>query len=184
VRRGAAAYERELKELLQGNPEALRKYGRRMPPVDRKDVESHGKRPFLVVRAAGSFGFDLVALRPEFAFPVEVKASAETTIRFSASSGRAHQQLEEHRRDVARVGLLVVYAYRLVGTRSGDSWRLFATGTPPVDGGRMRLLGGLLPAVDTTREGHGVLRWEAGLPLTDFLRRVQFLTDRTGATTA
>lgn len=184
MRRGSAAYERELKYLLSGDREALRTYAKRLPPVERAELERHAQRPFLVVRAAGSLGFDLVALRPEFAFPIEVKASAEATIRFSAASGRAHEQLLEHRKAVARVGLLVVYAYRHVGTRTGDAWRLFATGSAPEDGGRMKLLGRALPAVDSTRDGHGVLRWEQGLPLAEFLRKVAFLTDRSGSGSA
>ena len=72
----------------------------------------HRERPFLVVRGAGSLGFDLVALRRELALPVEVKASAESSILFSAASGRAADQLEAHRTAVERVGLVAVYAYR------------------------------------------------------------------------
>jgi len=183
VRRGSAAYERELKDLLQGNREALRRYARRLPPTERSGVERHAERPFLVVRAAGSFGFDLVALRPEFAFPLEVKASGSETIRFSASSARADQQLKEHRAAVGRVGLLVVYAYRRVGIRSGDAWRLFVAGGGS-GRGSLEVLRKRLPSVEATENGAGVLRWEHGLPLTRFLEVVAFLTDRAGSVAA
>jgi len=141
----------------------------------RRIVES----PFLVIRAAGSLGFDLVALRSEFSFPIEVKASATHTIRFSAASGRAAEQLESHRRAVERVGLIVLYAYRRVGHRSGDPWRLYAVpgASRP---GSLSLLRRWLPPVDRTKEGNGVLRWDDGLPLSKFLERLFFLTERPG----
>jgi hypothetical protein len=180
VPRSYSSYERELKGLLQGEPEAIERYGRPLPPTDREVLRASARSPFLVVRAAGSFGFDLVALRSEFAFPLEVKASAASTIRFSAASGRATEQLEDHRKAVDRVGLLVVYAYRRLGVRSGDPWRLYATGTP-TGRGTASLLRKSLPPVDATREGNGILRWESGMPLVRFLERVSFLTAVPGA---
>jgi Holliday junction resolvase len=59
-----SVYERELKKLLTANR-------------------------FLVVRAAGSLGVDLVAINSNVAFPIEVKASRTTRLQFSACSGRA-----------------------------------------------------------------------------------------------
>lgn len=174
--RGAAGYERELKELLQGEPIALRAYARRFAPTERAGVEAHRRRPFLVVRAAGSHGFDLVALRPEFSFPIEVKSSADATIRFSAASGRGTEQLEEHRHAAARVDLEVVYAYRRLGRVPGDSWRLYSAGGARGEG-RLRLLCRRLPPVERTKDGHGILHWESGLPLAEFLAEVAFLTN-------
>jgi len=173
----ASSYERELKDLLQGQPDAIRRFGRSLPPADRSVIERVAQEPFLVVRAAGSFGFDLVALRREFAFPLEVKSSRSDSILFSAASGRASDQLRAHRASVGRVGLVVLYAYRRIGLRSGDPWRLFgATDTP--NSGSIRYLYRRLPPVETTREGHGVLRWEHGMPLVRFLDIVHFLTER------
>jgi hypothetical protein len=180
VPRSYSAYERELKGLLQGEAELVEPYARRLPPTDREVVRAAARSPFLVVRAAGSFGFDLVAMRSEFAFPLEVKASGEETIRFSAASGRAAAQLEDHRKAVDRVGLLVVYAYRHLGQRTGDPWRLYATGTPR-GRGLSALLRKSLPEVDVTREGNAILRWESGMPLVRFLERVAFWTAPSGA---
>lgn len=173
--RSAATYERELKELLQGDPAALRRYGRRFPPTARPSIHGHSRKPFLVVRAAGSHGFDLVALRPEFSFPIEVKSSAEETIRFSAAGGRGTEQWHEHQRAAARVDLFVIYAYRRLGRAPGDSWRLFATGEPP-SGGLLRYLCRRFPPVEQTAEGHGILRWEHGLPLAEFLGQIGEIT--------
>ena len=175
--RSSSGYERELKGLLQGDRDAIDRYARALPPADRAVLRRAAETPFLVVRAAGSLGFDLVALRNEFAFPVEVKASSHDTIHFSAASGRAAEQLEAHRRRVERVGLIVLYAYRRVGLRGGDPWRVFIAPTATT-GGRLGVLRQRLPVVDQTRLGHAVLRWADGMPLVRFLERVQFLTER------
>lgn len=173
--RSSSGYERELKELLQAEPTTLDRYARALEPTDRARFRRIADAPFLVVRAAGSLGFDLVALRNEFAFPLEVKASAGDTIRFSSASGRAAEQLAAHRAAVDRVGLIVLYAYRRVGHRGGDPWRLFAAAGP--DGtGRLHLLRRRLPPVDRTREGNAVLRWRDGMPLVDFVDLIGSLT--------
>ena len=175
--RSSSAYERELKGLLQGDRASLERYARGLPPLEREALQKAARAPFLVVRAAGSLGFDLVALRNEFAFPVEVKASSQETIHFTAASGRAAEQLEAHRRSVERVGLLVLYAYRRVGLRTGDPWRIFAAPTVR-PAGRLGVLGSRLPVVAQTARGNAVLRWQDGMPLVRFLERVAFLTDR------
>ena len=130
-----------------------------------------------MIRGAGSLGFDLVALRREFAFPLEVKASSDGVIRFTAASGRADAQLAAHRAAVGRVGLTVLYAYRRLGRRTEEAWRLFLA-SPPPEWGVLKYLCRRLPPVNTTREGHGILRWEEGMPLSRFLDQVRFLMER------
>lgn len=160
--------------MLEGKPEAVRTYARSLPPDERSEFERLIDQPFLIIRAAGSLGFDLVALRREFAFPLEVKASSESVIRFSAASGRANLQLEAHRKAVARVGLTVLYAYRRLGLRGEEAWKIFIAGELPPTG----ILGVVcrrLPPVNQTPEGNGILRWEEGMPLSRFLYQVRFL---------
>jgi Holliday junction resolvase len=171
-----SSYERELRDLLQGDRGAILRYAKALGPTDRPDVERMLASPFLVVRGAGSLGFDLVALRRELALPVEVKASSEGTIHFSAASGRAAEQLEAHRTAVERVGLVAVYAYRRIGHRAGDPWRVFSAARQP-QRGMLGLLARRLPPVDRTREGNAVLRWENGMPLARFLSTVHTLFD-------
>lgn len=180
VFRGSSGYERELKELLQGEPEAIAKYCRALDPVDREVLLRASQSPFLVVRAAGSLGFDLVAMRSELAFPVEVKASSSDTIHFSAASGRAADQLQEHRRRVEKVGLIALYAYRRLGHRGGDPWRFYAVPTPPPPGRVLALVRKRLPVVDKTAQGNAVLRWADGMPLVRFLEAISFWTARPG----
>ncbi len=175
--RSSSGYERELKDLLQGERTAVDRYARALEPTERESFRRAVETPFLVIRAAGSLGFDLVALRNEFAFPLEVKASSHDTIHFTAASGRAAEQLEEHRRSVERVGLIVLYAFRRIGHRDGDPWRIFAAPTA-APSGRLGLLRQRLPVVDRTRLGNAVLRWNDGMPLVRFLERVSYLTER------
>ncbi|HZY71246.1 MAG TPA: Holliday junction resolvase [Thermoplasmata archaeon] len=174
--RTGSGYERELRALLEGDRTAIRAYGRRLPAGDRPKIQRLAETPCLVVRAAGSFGFDLVALRDYFAFPLEVKSSHEETIRFSSAGGRAEEQLADHRKTADRVGLLVIYAYRRVGGSRGDSWRLFIAPGPDGSGWR-HIVRKRLPEVERTRDGNGVLRWERGLPFVQF---VELLTQLFG----
>ena len=98
-------------------------------------------------------------------------ASAADTIRFSSASGRAAAQLEAHRAAVDRVGLVALYAYRRIGHREGDAWRLYAAPGRSLRGG-LGLLQRRLPPVERTREGNGILRWDSGLPLFRFIELI------------
>ncbi len=177
VGHGFSGYERELRTLLSGDPGSVRSYARSLPPAERPDFERLIEEPFLVIRGAGSLGLDLVALRRELAFPIEVKASASPVIRFTSGGGRANAQLRAHREAVEKVGLMVLYAYRRLGLRREEAWRLFVTGQTP-ERGVLGLVCRGMPPVETTRNGNGVLRWEGGMPLSRFLGRVRFLSTR------
>ena len=70
------------------------------------------KRPFLVVRAAGSGmegSGDLVALRGDCSFPIEVKSTRAEKLYFS---GRTMDQLMAMIREGERSGLMPLYAHR------------------------------------------------------------------------
>lgn len=178
VGHGFGGYERELRSLLSGDPGSVRAYARSLPPTERGDFERLIEEPYLVVRGAGSLGLDLVALRREIALPIEVKASSADVIRFTAASGRANEQLAAHRAVAARAGLMVVYAYRRLGLRGQEAWRLFSAGNPP-SRGVLGVACRTLPPVEATQEGNGILRWNGGMPLSRFLGRVRFLSSRT-----
>ncbi len=179
VGRGSSAYERELRTLLQGDEAAVRAYLRILPAEDRSSFERLIAEPYLVIRGAGSLGFDLVALRREIAFPLEVKAASGDVIRFADASGRADLQLAAHRRAVGRSGLTVLYAYRRLGRHGQEPWRIFLASEVPASGS-LRFVCRRLPPVSTTREGHGILRWEEGMPLSRFLHTVRALTEPAG----
>ena len=174
VGRGFSAYERELRTLLEGDPSSVRSYSRSLAPTERAEFEQIIDEPFLVVRGAGSLGFDLVAMRWSLSFPIEVKASSEPVIHFTAASGRANAQLAAHRAAIAKVGLSVLYAYRRIGMRTAEAWKIYR-GSDANGGGVLGLVCRGLPPVSTTREGNGVLRWEEGLDLSRFLARARSL---------
>lgn len=174
VGRSSSAYERELRSLLEGDPSAVRSYARSLPPSERVEFERIIDQPFLVVRGAGSLGFDLVAMRWSLSFPIEVKASSQAAIHFTAASGRANAQLAAHRAAIAKVGLSVLYAYRRIGLRSAEPWRIYR-GSDSTGRGVLGLVCRGLPPVSTTREGNAVLRWDEGQSLSRFLARSRSL---------
>jgi Holliday junction resolvase len=177
VGRGFDGYERELRSLLSGDPTSVRAYARALQPTERREFERLIDEPFLVVRGAGSLGLDLVALRCEFALPIEVKASSAPVIRFTAAGGRANAQLEHHRAAASRAGLMVLYAYRRLGRRAEEAWRVFSAGAPP-GRGLLATACRALPPVEATRDGNGILRWDGGMPLSKFLGRLRYLSSR------
>ncbi len=84
-------YERELKGILGGEEKFLSKLTKNLPPEQKDAYLKLRQKHFLVVKAAGSFGIDLLAVRGNFAFPIEVKSSAMDVFRFSRSEKLAEQ---------------------------------------------------------------------------------------------
>ncbi len=159
-------YERELKGILSGDDKIISKFKKSLGE-DFKWYESSKTRPFMVLRAAGSLGVDLVAIRDDYSFPIEVKSSSSKTIIFTHSSSRAQEQAERFLKECEEAKILGLYAFRLKGYR-GDPWRVFAL---PVNGlrGRIKLIYELLPKIPLTKEGNFILRWDEGMPLAKFL---------------
>ena len=128
------------------------------------------ERPFLVVRAAGS-GMegtgDLLALRGDLCFPIEVKSTRATKLYLS---GRTKLQYEAMVHEGERCNLMPLYAHRQKGIR-GDSWRIFRVETQNLSG-RLRQLEKSIPAFPTTRNGSVYLNWEDGMPLHAFIALV------------
>ena len=175
-----ADYERELKGILSGDQSTLMATTRRFTLEERAGYFLTTKRHVLVVRGAGSLGFDLVALRGTWAFPIEVKSSLVERIGFSENA-RVTEQIAAYRRECAAADVLPLYAFRLKRA-NGDPWRLFAglyAADPiPTEGlGRLLVTTGKVPKVETTERGNSLLNWNKGLPLHRFLH---YLLDRDG----
>lgn len=174
---GSSPYERELKGILSGDRKVLDKAVANLPPDERANYLKTVSAPFLVLRAGGSLGIDLVAVRGEFSFPIEVKAYAEDVIHFS-DSPRLSEQAQALADCGARCSLLPVYAYKQKNIHKRDPWRLF---TLSLSGKGPDGIAGFfyreLPRVGTTASGHLIMEWEKGLPLNrflaDFSRRVE-----------
>lgn len=164
----SSVYERELKGILSAEEGVLDKMTRACPPEQAAAFRKAKAKPFLVVRGAGSLGVDLVALRGDVSFPIEVKSASSDTIRFSDAGGRNHEQAEAMQRECARAAVIPLYAFRRKGVRGADPWRILTLpteGLPP----RTALLYDRIPKVERTNGGNFVLRWEDGMPLTKLL---------------
>lgn len=162
----SSIFERELKGILQGDEEILRKATYSCTGEEKEAYLKITNKPFIVIRAAGSFGVDLVAIRGDVSFPIEVKSSSSSTIRFSRSE-RLKEQAEELLSLCQRSNLMPVYAYRLKNLR-GDTWRIFTVELEKVEG-ILGLIYRRLPKVEKTKDGNLVLKWKDGMPLSKFI---------------
>ncbi|MFQ5918727.1 MAG: Holliday junction resolvase [Thermoplasmata archaeon] len=159
-------FERELKGVLHGDEGVLERVTRSCPPQEQEAYWRIVDRPFTVVRAAGSLGVDLVALRGDVSFPIEVKSSKGRTLWLS-NTRRTIEQAEDLLEECARSELLPLYAYRRKNVR-GDSWRLFRLDGAKVSG-HLRKFQRRIPPADKSKEGNHILRWDEGLPLHAFI---------------
>ena len=160
-------YERELRSVLAGEINGVRAVTRSCSEAERSLAMRVTNRPFLVVRAPGSGSEgtgDLLALRGDICFPIEVKSSKKPRLYLS---GRTYDQLRSLKDMGERCGLLPLYAYRLKGVR-GDSWRIMKVEVSGLSG-KLRHLSRSIPSLPLTRNGKEFLDWEQGMPLHKFL---------------
>ncbi len=163
-------YEREIREILSGNEEFIEKFIRNFSEEEKFYYRSIIKKPFFVVRAAGSMGIDIMAVRDDFSIPIEVKSSKENVLRFTQGSSRAQKQAEYYILIARKSGVFPVYAFRLKRANE-DPWRFFTIPGMEIHG-RMALLYGVLPKMDLTQNGNFILKWEKGLPLHKFFKYI------------
>ncbi len=160
-------YERELKAILTGDDKAISKMVKTCSAMEKAGYLRMPSEPFLVIRAAGSLGVDLVALRWDFSFPIEVKSSSDSTMHFSKSQ-RLIEQAGRMLDDCSRSHLVPIYAYRLKGIR-GDPWRIFTIPTDHEFKGRNSILYRRMPKIDISSEGNYIMRWNDGMKLSDLI---------------
>ncbi len=161
-----SVYERELKGVLQGDKKVIEKVTKSCDENTKKIFFQICEKPFIVIRAAGSFGVDLVAVREDFSFPIEVKASVDKIFHFS-DDPRLTEQAEVLRKDCSDAGVIPLYAFRLKRIR-GDPWRIF---TLEIDNirGRIKLFYDRIPKIEKTKTGNYVMRWGNGMALHRFI---------------
>ena len=171
-----SAYERELLHVLAGSSDGVDAVTRSCTPEERVRMRSIIEAPFLVVRAPGSGTEgtgDLLVLRGDAAFPIEVKCSKERRLYLP---GRTLDQHDALVTTGERTGLMPLYAYRLKGTR-GDSWRIFRVETSHVSGHMERLVAHV-PLLPLTSRGRPHLDWDQGLPLNRFVHLLSTFATR------
>ena len=163
----ASQYERELKAILEGEDKTLTKTTKSCSVLEKSNYLKICNKPFIVIRAAGSLGVDLVAVRGDVSFLTEVKSSISDTLHFSSVGGKLQKQADDMCKACEKTKTLPVYAFRLKGVR-GDSWRFF---TMNINGlkGTASILHRRLPKLDRSKNGNYVMRWKEGMPLSDFI---------------
>ncbi|MCL2711832.1 MAG: Holliday junction resolvase [Methanomassiliicoccaceae archaeon] len=174
---GGDRYERELKYLLTGDEKTVRTMIKTCDENEKKAYSSITENPFVVIRAAGSLGVDLVALRWDFSFPIEVKSSSENVIRFSKNP-RLAEQAEKMINECQKASLIPVYAFRLKGFR-GDPWRIFALPTNSSLKGRMSIIQRTIPQIEINNNGNYIMKWENGMKLSKFIEYMGMMAETT-----
>ena len=160
-------YERELKNILGGESKTIMKITKTCSTIEKINYSKISEKPFAVIRAAGSFGVDLVATRGDISFLTEVKSSIENTIHFSNIGGRLQEQAETMKNICEKTKTLPIYAFRTKGKR-GDSWRIFTLDINNLEG-RISVLHRRLPKLRKSKSGNFIMKWDEGMPLSDFI---------------
>ena len=161
-------YERELREILAGNEDVIKKVTKSCSEEERKKYFKIIEKPFIVVRAAGSLGIaDIVALRGDISFIVEIKVRKEKEILFSHEGGRMQRKAEEMLDKCIKASILPIFAYRIKGMR-GDAWRIFTMEVDKLNG-KSKELNEIIPKLEKTNNGNYVMKWENGMKLSDFI---------------
>jgi len=163
----SSSYERELRRVLSGDEKGINSITRSCTPIEKAQIMMAINRPFLVVRAAGSGmegSGDLVALRGDISFPIEVKSTKSKKLYLS---GRTKSQYNSMLKEGEKTGLMPLYAHRLKGVR-GDSWRIFRVETNNLKG-KLAILARRIPQLPISNQGNPMIDWDKGLPLHKFL---------------
>jgi len=161
-------YERELREILSGNKEVLEKVTKSCSREEKKKYFKIVDAPFIVVRAAGSLGIaDIVAVRGEISFLVEIKVRKGKEILFSHEGGRMQKKAKEMTEKREKSKVLPLYAFRIKGYH-GDSWRVYSLPLQNLQG-RAKLLHSKIPNIRKTKNGNYFMKWDDGMKLSDFI---------------
>jgi Holliday junction resolvase len=163
----ASQYERELKAILEGDEKIISKVTKTCSALEKDNYFKIYKRPFAVIRAAGSLGIDLVAARGDVSFLTEVKTSIEDTLHFSSMGGKPQKQAENMIKTCEKTKTLPIYAFRTKGVR-GDSWRIFTLDMSGLEG-RLSVVHNRLPKIKRSKNGNFVMKWDEGMALSDFI---------------
>jgi len=163
----ASQYERELKNVLEADSKTLSKITKTCSVLEKSNYFKITDKPFAVIRAAGSFGVDLVATRGDISFLTEVKTSIGETLHFSSVGGKLQKQADNMKNMCEKTKTLPIYAFRTKGNR-GESWRIFSLDLEGLEG-RASVLHRRLPKLKKSKSGNFVMRWKEGMPLSDFI---------------
>ena len=160
-------YERELRAILEGDEKTLNKIIKSCSTLEKDNYLLIKEKPFAVIRAAGSLGIDLVAVRGDISFLIEIKSSSQPILHFSTMAGKLQQQAESIQKTCEKTCTLPIYAFRLKNYR-GDTWKLFTLDVKQLTG-RLHILHKRLPLLEKSKNNNYIMRWEHGMNLSDFI---------------
>ena len=163
-------YERELRGILEGDMKTLSRSVKSCTTMEKEQYLQIIEKPFAVVRAAGSLGVDLVAVRGDVSFLIEIKSSSSPTLHFSTMAGKLQQQADAMIELCQKTKTLPIYAFRLKNIR-GDSWRLFTLDISNLIG-RLNIVHRRLPKLETSKNNNYIMRWKNGMQLSDFINYI------------
>ena len=163
----SSQYERELRSILEGETKTLEKITKTCSVIEKMNYYKIKEKPFAVIRAAGSFGCDLIAARGNISFLTEVKTSSNETLHFSSMGGKLQEQAETMIHLCEKTKNLPIYAFR-TKNKHGETWRVF---TLDVDGleGHLSILHKRLPKIEKSSSGNYIMRWNKGMALSEFI---------------
>jgi Holliday junction resolvase len=161
----STVFEREIKGILEGDDKILQRIVHTCDSLAQASYEKIKTKPFVVIRSAGSFGVDIVAIRGDISFPIEVKSSVENVIHLN--SPRLVEQIARLKNICIKAGLTPIYAFRLKSAR-GDAWRIFTIEMSGLSGVQ-KILHNRLPKMTQTTGGNYMMRWDEGMPLHKFI---------------
>jgi len=163
-------YERELRGILEGNTKTLQKVVKSCSTLEKECYLQIIDKPFAVIRAAGSLGVDLVAVRGDISFLVEIKSSSTPTLHFSQMSGKLQQQALRMKALCQKTKTLPIYAFRLKNIR-GDTWRFFTLDIKNLSG-KTGIVHKRLPKLEMSKNKNYIMHWDHGMKLADFIRYI------------
>jgi Holliday junction resolvase len=162
-----SSYERELRGILEAEDSVLNRVVKSCSVLERENYFKIKTKPFAVIRAAGSYGIDLVAVRGDISFLIEIKASIDDTLHFSTIGGKLQEQALAMKTVCERTRTLPIYAFRLKKYR-GDAWRIFTLDINKLSG-RLLIMHRRLPRLETSKQNNYIMRWIKGMPLSEFI---------------
>jgi Holliday junction resolvase len=163
----SSQYERELKGILEGQKKILDKITKTCSVMEKMNYLKIADQPFAVIRAAGSFGCDLIAARGNITFLTEVKTSSNDTLHFSSMSGKLQDQADAMIELCEKTKNLPIYAFR-TKNKHGENWRIFSLDVNGLEG-PISILHRRIPKIEKSSNGNYIMRWEKGMALSDFI---------------
>lgn len=160
-------YERELRGIFEGDVKTLDKVVKSCTVLEKEQYLQITDKPFAVVRAAGSLGVDIVAVRGDLSFLIEIKSSTSKTLHFSTMAGKLQQQAVAMKQLCQKTKTLPLYAFRLKKFR-GDTWRIFTLDSLQLSG-KQAIIYRRIPQLELSKNKYYIMRWGQGMQLSTFI---------------